>query len=180
MRKKMTDQPNYLTDTKKFYDQMLSVISPQLELLVSAISSQEQLSKYYIEIPDPNYVDLTINDIASLVARSSNVYGTTARFAGIARAQYKLLEARYKRVYKANRIGKNEAEREAAAAAAADSEYMALSSVEALVQIAESMELAARIASESARKLMDKMQAMQIASAREEKGFFSEKDFSLY
>ena len=171
---------NYSVNTKDFFDKISNMVTPQLQELINAISSQEELNKYYVEIPDPNYVDLTMNDIASLVARSSNVYGTTARFAGIARAQYKLLEARYKRVYKANRIGKNEAEREAAAAAAADSEYMALSSVEALVQIAESMELAARIASESARKLMDKMQAMQIASAREEKGFFSEKDFSLY
>jgi len=42
------------------------------------------------------------------------------------------------------------------------------------------MELAARISSESARKLMDKMQSMQIASSREEKGFFSEKDFTSY
>lgn len=176
----MTEESKYFIDSKQFYDRMIALISPQLGELINAVSSQEELNKYYIEIPDPNYVDLSINDIASLVARSSNVYGRTARFAGIARAQYKLLEAKYKRVYKANRVGKNEAEREAAAAAASDSEYMALSSVEALVQVAESMELAARISSESARKLMDKMQAMQIASARGEKGYFSEQDFSTF
>jgi hypothetical protein len=155
-------------------------LNPQLEELIKTFSSKEETEKYYVEIPDTNYVDLTIADIASLVARSSNVYGRAARFAGIARAQYKLLEAQYKRIYKANRVGKNEAEREAAAAAAADDQYVALSAVEAVVQLAESMELAARISSESARKLMDKMQSMQVAMARGEKGYFSEEDFSTF
>jgi hypothetical protein len=170
----------YFVNSKEFMDAVSLMVGPQLQQLINAVSSQEELDKYYVEIPDPNYVDLTINDIASLVARSSNVYGRAARFAGVARAQHKLLEAQYKRIYKANRIGKNEAEREAAAAAASDSEYIALSTVEAVVELAESMELAARISSESARKLMDKMQAMQIASSREEKGFFSERDFTTY
>jgi len=170
----------YFVNTKEFVDAVCLMVSPQLQQFMNTVSSQEELDKYYVEIPDPNYVDLSMSDIASLVARSSNVYGRAARFAGVARAQYKLLEAQYKRIYKANRIGKNEAERDAAAAAAADAEYTALSAVEALVELAESMELAARVSSESARKLMDKMQAMQIASSREEKGFFSEKDFTPY
>jgi hypothetical protein len=42
------------------------------------------------------------------------------------------------------------------------------------------MEGAARIASESARKLIDKMQSMQIAYSREEKGSYLESDFSTY
>lgn len=171
---------NYFVNSKEFIDSVCLTVSPQMQQLMNTIASQEELEKYYVEIPDPNYVDLNMNDIASLVARSSNVYGRAARFAGVARAQHKLLEAQYKRIYKANRIGKNEAERDAAAASAADAEFSALAAVEAVVQLAESMELAARISSESARKLMDKMQAMQIASSREEKGFFSEKDFTPY
>lgn len=166
--------------SKDLLSQLSGFLNPQLEELIKTLSSKEELDKYYVEIPDTNYIDLTIPDIASLVARSSNVYGRAARFAGIARAQYKLLEAQYKRIYKANRIGKNEAEREAAAAAAADDQYLALSAVEAIVQLAESMELAARISSESARKLMDKMQSMQVATARGEKGYFSENDFSTF
>jgi hypothetical protein len=159
---------------------LFNFLNPQLQEIVNAFSKSEDLDKYFIEIPDANYVDLTINDLASLVARSSNVYGRAARFAGIARAQYKLLEARYKRVYKANRVGKNEAEREAAAIAAAEKEYMALTAVESVVQLAESMEAAARISSESSRKLIDKVQNMQIATAREDKGFLSDKDFSTF
>ena len=159
---------------------LFNFLNPQLQEIVNAFSKSEDLDKYFIEIPDANYVDLTINDLASLVARSSNVYGRAARFAGIARAQYKLLEARYKRVYKANRVGKNEAERESAAIAAAEKEYMALTAVESVVQLAESMEAAARISSESSRKLIDKVQNMQIATAREDKGFLSDKDFSTF
>lgn len=159
---------------------LFNFLNPQLQEIVNAFSKSEDLDKYFVEIPDANYVDLTINDLASLVARSSNVYGRAARFAGIARAQYKLLEARYKRVYKANRVGKNEAEREAAAINAADKEYMALTAVESVVQLAESMEAAARISSESSRKLIDKVQNMQIATSREEKGFLSDKDFSTF
>ena len=159
---------------------LFNFLNPQLQEIVNAFSKSEDLDKYFIEIPDANYVDLTINDLASLVARSSNVYGRAARFAGIARAQYKLLEARYKRVYKINRVGKNEAEREAAAIAAAEKEYMALTAVESVVQLAESMEAAARISSESSRKLIDKVQNMQIATSREDKGFLSDKDFSTF
>lgn len=157
-----------------------SFLDPQLEELIDALSSKDQLEKYYIEIPDTNSIDLDISTMASIVARSSNVYGRSARFAGIARAQYKLLEAQYKRIYKANRVGKNEAEREAAAASAADEQYMALAAVDAVVQLAESMELAARISSESARKLMDKMQSMQVATARGEKGYYAESDFQKF
>lgn len=169
---------------KESVNEILSVLSnflePQLKEVITSIANGESIKKYYIDIPDANSVDLSIEDLASLVARSSNVYGRSARFAGIARAQYKILEGQYKRVYKANRIGKNESEREANAIAAADSEYMALVAMEAVVELAESMESSARISSESARKLMDKVQSMQVASVRQEKGYFSESDFRTF
>lgn len=166
--------------TEFLLDNLSKFLDPQLKEVVEAIASNNEIQNYYIDIPDMNYVDLTVYDLASLVARSSNVYGRAARFAGIARAQYKILEAKYKRVYKASRVGKNEAEREANGINAAQEEYMALTAVEAIVQLAESMEAAARISSESARKLMDKVQSMQIASAREDKGFLQEKDFKVF
>lgn len=166
--------------TNELLENLFKFLDPQLKEVISSLANENNLSNYYIDIPDMNNVDLTIYDLASLVARTSNVYGRAARFAGIARAQYKILEGKYKRVYKSNRIGKNEAEREANAIAAADNEYNALTAVEAVVQLAESMETSARIASESARKLMDKVQSMQVASGREEKGFFTEKDFKVF
>ena len=165
---------------KVLLDNLSKFLGPQLQEVIAAIADNDEIEKYYINIPDANYIDLTIYDLASLVARSSNVYGRAARFAGIARAQYKILEGQYKKVYKVNRIGKNEAEREANALNAADSQHSALTAVEAIVQLAESMESAARISSESARKLMDKVQSMQVASSREEKGSFSENDFRTF
>ena len=159
---------------------MQDFLGPQLKEVIDAYSNADNNYKYFIEIPETDIVDLGIEKIASLVARTSNVYGRAARFAGIARAQYKILEGRYKKVYKSNRVGKNEAEREAAAMDAAEDEYFALVTCEAIVSLAEAMEASARIASESARKLMDKVQSMQIAAFREDKGSYMDSDFSTY
>jgi hypothetical protein len=161
-------------------DLLKEFIGPQIEEIISAYVSGSTDSLYFITIPDVDTLDLGIHEMASLVARTSNVYGRVARLAGMARAQYKLIEGTYKKVYKANRVGKNEAEREASALEAAENEYTAMITAEAIVNLAESMEVAARIASESSRKLIDKVQSMQIASAREEKGYYSEKDFNTY
>lgn len=165
---------------EKLQGLLVEFVGPQLQEILQAYSSPETTTKYFVEIPEVDVIDLGIDRIASLVARTSNVYGRAARFSGMARAQYKLIEGEYKKVYKANRIGKNDAEREAAAMTAAESQYSALVTCESIVHLAESLETSARIASESARKLMDKMQAMQVAAVREDKGFFSEQDFDTY
>lgn len=169
-----------LQSMQKLNELLSDFINPQIKEIIEAYASGDKNGDYFITIPDMDVVDLSVSDLSSLVARSSNVYGRVARFAGMARAQYKLIEGRYKKVYKANRVGKNEAEREANALEAAESEYMALVTAEAIVSLAESMESAARISSESTRKLLDKVQAMQIASGREGKGYYSDSDFSTY
>ena len=161
-------------------DTLTKVLGPQLREITLAYADIDQQVKYFVEIPEVDVIDLGIDQIASLVARTSNVYGRAARFAGIARAQYKILEGSYKKKYKANKVGRNEDEREAAAMNAAEDEYAAFVTCEAVVELAESIETAARIASESARKLMDKMQAMQIAAHREERGSYLDSDFSTY
>jgi hypothetical protein len=169
-----------LQSLQKMNELLISFIGPQIEEIISAYTTDSSNSLYFVSIPDVDTLDLGIHEMASLVARTSNVYGRVARLAGMARAQYKLIEGSYKKMYKANRVGKNEAEREANALEAAESEYTALITAEAIVNLAESMELAARIASESSRKLIDKIQSMQVASAREEKGYFNDKDFNTY
>jgi hypothetical protein len=84
-------------------------IGPQIEEIISAYTTDSTNSLYFVSIPDVDTLDLGIHEMASLVARTSNVYGRVARLAGMARAQYKLIEGSYKKVYKANRVGKNEA-----------------------------------------------------------------------
>jgi hypothetical protein len=165
---------------EKLQDLLKDFLGPQLREVIDAYSRMDSQSNYFVEIPETDVIDLGLDKIASLVARTSNVYGRAARFAGIARAQFKIIEGNYKKVYKANRVGKNEAEREASAISAAEEEYTALVTCDAIVSLAESLETSARIASESARKLMDKIQSMQIASFREEKGAYMESDFSTY
>jgi hypothetical protein len=161
--------------------QLLSdFLNPQIQEVINSYTNQGPENKYFIEIPDEEVSDLGLDKLASLVARTSNVYGRAARFAGMARANYKIIEGKYKKIYKSSRIGKNEAEREAVAMEAAENEYNALITCEAIVNLAESLENSARIASESARKLMDKVQSMQIASNRESKGYYSESDFTTH
>lgn len=155
-------------------------LGPQLTEVIEAYSLSVNRSNYFVDIPEVDVIDLGLDKIASLVARTSNVYGRAARFAGMARAQFKIIEGNYKKIYKSNRVGKNEAEREASAISAAEEEYTALVTCDAIVSLAESLETSARIASESARKLMDKIQSMQIASFREEKGAYLDSDFSTY
>lgn len=169
------------TQTIEKLQQLLTeFLGPQIQEVITAYADQSTSFKYFIEIPDSDTIDLGLDALASLVAKSSNVYGRAARFAGMARANYKIVEGRYKKIYKSSRVGKNEAEREAAAMEAAEEEYAALVTCEAIVSLAESMESAARIASESARKLMDKAQSMQMASLRESKGYYQDTDFSSY
>lgn len=165
---------------QKLQDLLVDFVGPELKEVLSAYSTKETSHLYFVEIPESDILDLGLDNIASLVARTSNVYGRAARFAGMARAQYKIIEGEYKKVYKANRIGKNDAEREANAMNAAENQYSALVTCEAIVDLSESLETSARIASESSRKLMDKMQAMQVAAVRQEKGFFLEEDFQTY
>lgn len=165
---------------QKLQELLSDFLNPQIQEVINSYASQGTNNQYFIEIPEEDVVDLGLDKLASLVARTSNVYGRAARFAGMARANYKIIEGKYKKVYKSSRVGKNEAEREAAAMEAAEEEYSALVTCEAIVNLAESLENSARIASESARKLMDKVQSMQVASARESKGYYSESDFQTY
>lgn len=154
----------------------------EISEMVEAISSPAGSDKsFFIEIPDANSVDLHVDDLASLVARTSNTYGRAARFAGKAKAVCKVAEGRYKHKFKISRKGRNEAEREQAGMEAAQDEYLTLTMAEALVELAESMESAARIASESARKLYDKVSNINTAYNREMKSNVNEskwvKDF---
>lgn len=165
---------------EKLQQLLTDFLGPQIQEVITAYSETTMTGKYFIEIPDEDTIDLGLDRLASLVAKSSNVYGRAARFSGMARANYKIMEGKYKKKYKSSRVGRNEAEREAAAMDAAEDEYSALITCEAILSLAESMEGAARIASESIRKLIDKAQSMQIASFREEKGSYLESDFTTY
>jgi hypothetical protein len=157
---------------------LYDLLGPQLQELTQLVASNDKT--YLVEIPDGNFIDLPYEELASLVARSSNIFGRVSRYAGMARAEYKLSKGRYDRQYKKSRTGKNDAERDKNAMDACDEEHLAMVTMEAIAELADAMENAARIASESSRKLLDKAQNMSIAQSREERGQFRTQDFKTY
>jgi hypothetical protein len=109
----------------------------------------------------------------ALVAKTANSYHRIARFCGMAKAEYTIAEGAYKHKLKTNMVGANKEEREKNAAIAAREEWDTLLTVEAIYTMAEKLESIARIKSESSRKILDKVQAMTIASNREDRGDIS-------
>jgi hypothetical protein len=144
-------------------------LNEELEEIITLVTSKPgDISSFYVPLPDPSIMDADPQEIATLVARTSNMYSRVARFAGIARAEYKIAEANYKRAFKRglSNAGKNTQEREAKAMEMASEEQEYMSLVDSVVQLVESAENASRIASESSRKLYDKVQAVRMGEVR--------------
>lgn len=152
------------------------LVGSELGQIIEAMNTKADYSPF-VEIPKPHDIDLSLNDLAELVIKSSNAYVRSARLLGMAKAELRLAERRYKDILKTSAIGKNEAERTSNAIKAAKEEGIALSVIESLVELAASAEASARIASESSRKLLDKLSDMQIGSSRESRGYSSRAPF---
>ena len=136
---------------------------------------------FLIKLPEAELIDQTLENLASLVARSSNAYVRAARFAGMAKAESKRARGAYERKYKRFRgQGSNEKEREANAMTACVVEHQAMTTAEGIAEIAESFEQGARVASESARKIFDKAQSMVMGQQREAAGRLRDSDFRSY
>lgn len=135
---------------------------------------------FLIEIPTGLDVDKDIDQLRSIVAKTSNVYAQAARFQGVARAEAKIAKARYERSYKAGKTGSNEAEREKNGIEAAIEEHKTHAAAEALVEMADSLESGARVASESARRLLGSVQNQITGERREQYGQYKENDFNTF
>ncbi len=162
---------------------LAEMIRAELDALSAmALNSVDHNNPYHVRIPDINTVDLPLNTIAELVARTSNNYATLARLAGMAKAHQKICQGRYERKYKRLRtVGKNEAERVAYAFEQCEQEHADMTASEALYAIAEALEGAARIASESARKIFDKAANSRDGDYRAQgAGEISAKDLSSW
>lgn len=166
----------------KAEQQLMRMLGPkmsELQQILDDVNDETGKRYYQIEIPAADAVDtVSIEDLASLVARTSNAYGRLARFSGMAEAEYKLARGRYDRKYKQHRSeGANAEERQANAMAACEEEHLAMTVADSIRTFATSMETAARIASESARKLYDKRVAMLTAHNREGHGSMKDGDY---
>jgi hypothetical protein len=161
----------------------------QLELLLEKLFSSklrdlvEQLEKddsqYSVNIPDVDTVDLPADEVLSLVARASNNYYRVARYAGMAKAQYKIAKSRYDRIYKQNYVGNNQAEREKNAMTHAKEAQRSLGMWESISDLIQGIEAGARVASESSRKILGHITETEKGQAREGSGKFSESDFGF-
>lgn len=134
------------------------------EMVTDVIEGRGDL---FIELPVAGQADYTVEDLAAAVARTSNLYGRASRLMGIASAEEKRAIGAYKHVFRANKVGGTNAdEREAAAAAAAEEWTQRMITIEYASAIIGGVERAARVASESARKMYDKVQAQSTAYNR--------------
>lgn len=159
--------------------ELYRLLSPQVRDVVKIINDPDQ-ENYLVTLPDPDTVDAPLEELASLVARTSNAYGRIARFSGMAKADFKLAKGRYDRKYKRARVGRNDAERDKNAMDSCEDEHIAMTVAEAISDMADSMEHAARVASESARKMYDKASSMNFAQRREDHGSLRDRDFQPY
>lgn len=147
---------------------LTQLLGPELAEVTEAILAHPQDNPYFVQLPEGDMVDLPVEVLASLVGKSSNNFARIARFAGMARAEAKLCKGRYERKFKRLRgEGKNDAERDANALKVCTQEHVAMVNAEAVAEIAESLEAAARIASESARKLYTAAQTQVSGYQRE-------------
>jgi len=147
------------------------------EVLVAIREKPGPDSDYNIELPEDYTVDLGITDLMALTAKTSNIFGRCARLAGIAKARVDVADEAHNTKRRESLAGSNDKERERNAAIAARDEAKALATYQGIFRQAEALENRARVASESARKLTDKVQAMQIAMHREERGSTRDQDY---
>lgn len=174
----MSNEFQRLSEIEELLNELLE---PKLAEILTLFRDDPDGNPFHVELPDTDTVDLPMDEIASLVARTSNAYSRAARFAGIARAQAKLAKGRYERAFKTSRgTGRNDDERRANAMEATAAYHSAMVTAESIAEIAESYESAARIASESIRKIFDKAGAMVMGQARESHGIYRDSDFRPY
>jgi len=153
----------------KALEALESFLRPEVRHIVKAARDGFERDGYAFNIPDPTDVDMSIEEMAAVVAKTSNHYGKMARLSGVVSAALKIADSKYKRAFKVAKVGRNEDERESNAVKATTLEANDLAIVEAAVDIVKGLESAARVASESSRKIFEKILAQRTAENREDK-----------
>ncbi len=162
-------------------ESLYALLGPELAEVTELIRARPGTDNpYMVTLPESYLIDHSMEEIAGYVARASNVYQRVARFAAMASAEYKIARGRYERKYKRSRVGRNDADRDAVAMETCATEHAAMVTAEAIATLAQGLEAQARIASESARKILGYMQPMLQASQREDMGRLRDDDFSTF
>ena len=149
-------------------DDLFNKIENEVKELTQAVIDKSP--EFYIDLPKTDAVDYTAGDLSDYVARTSNAFIRAARFAGMAGAMHKRAAGRYNQKFKTSRTGNNADARDKSAFEATKEEHKALMQAESILELARSLESACRLASESARKIFDKVQAVEMGQRRLDTG----------
>lgn len=142
---------------------LLDYLGSELGKIIEAIKDEE----FLVRLPEEGDIEKAPQEINALICKTSNTYGQSARFAGIARSHAKLSKGRYERKFKKSKIGKSEAERERVAMEASEEEHLKLALSESVAELADSLEAGARVASESIRKIAQSNRAYYNATTND-------------
>lgn len=107
------------------------------------------------ELPSAADANRSPAEIARMVAVCSNVHAQIAQYAGACVAEYRRAKMAYDRAVRVHATGSNEHERRRNAVEATTEEAEWLSHAESMMRLFVGLEDGARVASESARRMLD-------------------------
>lgn len=153
--------------------QTLAKLSENLRAELNAnikrvMDSVDSGSSLWVRMVRSSDADLSVGELAELVILTANNYMEAARFNGMIKAELSKAEGLYKNKYKEalGKGGKNKEDREAHAVSATQEEYAAYEVIKFISEVSQASENAARISSESARKLLDKAVSVNFGEGR--------------
>jgi len=156
--------------TNKISNAISQTLEAEIDTLLKKINATNETGASLFQLPVAKDVLEDPLQISQQIAMASNAYSESVRIAGMARANFKIAEARYKYKFRTNLgTGKNAAEREAKAMDAAQQEYDEMVYLSAIVELSESIESSCRIASESARRMLLTVNQLYFAEGRSDR-----------
>lgn len=161
----MSERLNDAEITQALSDTLKAELNATLAKIMATIEDPNSL---WVQIPSSTQVDYSLAELAELVVTTANTFVAAARFNGIIKAELAKASGAYKKQFRealAN-DARNSEGREAYASEVASVSWDAYQKVLYISAISDAAESAARIASESARKLLDKASQMHTGESR--------------
>ena len=156
------------------------LLAPEIADVPAAFAKPPATDNPYLVLIPEDLVDYTLEEIGSIVARTSNAYTRAARADGIAQAILTGAKGKFDRKYKTHRTGRSDAERDKAAMEACADEHAEYLAAEQIVALTTRWEKQARVASETARKIFGNAGNMATGEQRGSVGQVHEKDYDQW
>lgn len=154
---------------QEILESLSQTLRPELnESLEKVVATHDSPDGFWVKIPESSAIDLSVEELGVIVTKASNTFSEATRFNGIIKAELDRAEGAYKKRFRealAN-DARNAEGREAFASQEASAEWDAYQKVRYIAHISQAAADAARVASESARKLLDKAREMHMGERR--------------